>query len=242
MVINHALVIRQAGRNGCLNQSPGRAVGLPCVVQVASTPDVAAVQNHDVAVTVVRHRALATWTKCDRGEHLSPDPISRCRSGRLSWRSPGCRQTGPSGCAHKSPLLSGQLTPKERFIRKLFISGGTDAHGDFNYTTDVESTFTAGFRDKASLTGNAYARIRTYTLVHDRPDPQRGELASHDADGGTPRWHDARPYWEQAEGRIGGLRVFDGGRTVLVPQPGDDVWVRTRWMRSVSEDAGSIAQ
>lgn len=151
--------------------------------------------------------------------------------------------------------------PGERFVRKLYLSAGSDAHGDFNYADEVTATAApySGY-----LHGNAWARVRTYVLAHERPAGERDAVAAfaegnsvitdgpiltygldgdgrHDPGAGAARWHDGASRWENADGRIGGAGVFDGGLTALVPLPGDDAWVRGRWMRSVTPGAGAPA-
>jgi len=175
---------------------------------------------------------------------------------------------------------------KEKFIRKIYMSAGTDAHGDFNYADDLEATAIAFItslvratspaallfarHDTFSMDSNAYARVRTYMLVHDRPSSGDDGATSHEAfregntiltdgpvckfnldsdgrhnpPGGAARWHDdpATWRWENAEGKIGGLGVFDGGRTLLVPvwseSRGDNVWIESVWKKSATPDIG----
>ncbi len=151
--------------------------------------------------------------------------------------------------------------PAERFIRKLYLSAGSDAHGDFNYADEVPATAVPW---SGLLHANAYARVRTYALAHERPEGARDPVDAFregntvitdgplltwclDANGrddpgaGAARWHDAENRCENADGRIGGLGPFDGGRTLLVAQPGDDVWIRSTWKRSVTPGAGDFA-
>lgn len=150
--------------------------------------------------------------------------------------------------------------PQERFIRKLYLSAGSDAHGDFNYTDEVPAT---AVPFSGALNRNAYASARTYVLTHERPADERDAVAAfrdgntvitdgplltfsldadgrHHPDAGAARWDDARSRWEDGDGRIGGLGRFDGGGTVLVPDPGDDVWIRSVWKRSVTPGASDI--
>ncbi len=77
---------------------------------------------------------------------------------------------------------------ERKFIRKLYMAAGTDAHGDFNYRDEIDSTTKAYLGDFGTLDSNAYGRVRTYTLVHERDDfAQRMaggdsiDLISHDA-------------------------------------------------------------
>jgi hypothetical protein len=148
--------------------------------------------------------------------------------------------------------------PDEVFIRKLYLSAGSDAHGDFNYSDEVTATAVpySGY-----LHRNAFARVRTYVLAHDRPPEARDAVAAfaegnsvitdgpilmysldadgrHDPGAGAARWHDGASRWENADGRIGGSGPFDGGRTALVPLPGDNAWIRSAWKRSVTPGQG----
>lgn len=159
-------------------------------------------------------------------------------------------------------VFSFQEAPKDKFIRKLYMSAGSDAHGDFNYADEVTATVVPY---SGMLHSNAYARVRTYALVHDRPAGARDALDAlregnsvltdgpifeyqldadgrHDPDAGAVRWHDAATRWENGDGRIGGSGTFDGGHTVLVPLPGENVWVRTLWKRSATPGAGDITE
>jgi hypothetical protein len=150
--------------------------------------------------------------------------------------------------------------PGDKFVRKLYMSAGSDAHGDFNYSDEVTATM---LPYSGMLHSNAYARVRTYALAHDRPADSRDALSAfrdgntvitdgpifdytldadgrHDPGAGAARWHDAASRWENADGRIGGSGKFDGGRTMLVPLPGERVWIRSLWKRSVTPGAGDI--
>ncbi len=152
--------------------------------------------------------------------------------------------------------------PADRFIRKLYMTAGSDAHGDFNYSDEVSATVVPY---SGALHDNAYARARTYLLAHDLPADSRGALEAlrkgnalitdgpvfeyqldadgrHDPDAGAARWHDAAVRWENPDGRIGGSGAFDGARTMLVPLPGDGVWIRSRWKRSVTPGAGDVTR
>ena len=151
-------------------------------------------------------------------------------------------------------------TPRERFVRKLYVSAGSDAHGDFDYSDEVTAT---AVPYSGLLHGNAWARVRTYALAHDRPDGTRNSVdalrdgntvltdgpllvyhldadARHDPGAGAARWHDATVAYENPDGAIGGAGAFDGGRTMLVPEPGDEVWIRSEWKRSATPGAADI--
>jgi len=153
-------------------------------------------------------------------------------------------------------------SPAERFVRKLYLSAGSDAHGDFNYADEVTAT---AVPYSGLLHANAYARVRTCVLDHDRPADLRDPVGAfregrslitdgpllmfqidadgrHDPAAGAARWHDAEARWENPDGRIGGSGAFDGGGTVLVPSPGTGAWIRSHWLRSATPGAGEIAR
>lgn len=61
------------------------------------------------------------------------------------------------------------------FIRKLYLSAGTDAHGDFNYSMSIpataltEAAAAINFDSNSLSAGtNAFGRLRTYTLTSQR--------------------------------------------------------------------------
>ena len=68
--------------------------------------------------------------------------------------------------------------PKHRFIRKLYMSAGTDAHGDFNYLLSSHALVLLEYTEflnwaKGGYSGiegdnNAFGRARTYTLTCER--------------------------------------------------------------------------
>lgn len=81
-----------------------------------------------------------------------------------------------------------QQQPEFRFIRKLYMSAGTDAHGDFNYLTGLEATAVAEIwdsigrsEDSAEVTSNAFGRVRTYTLTGEK----LGRVPQAPSTGGT---------------------------------------------------------
>lgn len=65
------------------------------------------------------------------------------------------------------------------FFRKVFAMGGTDAHGDFNYSTDITSTLVASRLihsllpdDEHSVCSNAWGMVRTMAVVEDCSVPE----------------------------------------------------------------------
>ena len=134
--------------------------------------------------------------------------------------------------------------PRARFFRKLFFIGGSDAHGDFGYTSDLLATpleTIATWFGQATLSDSAHGRPRTYVLGGTIDDMRQGRSVvtdgpvvelEIDGDGrgdldpetGTFDWHDDEPSFEDCEddcderglARMGGGGVRDGARTVLV--------------------------
>ena len=128
--------------------------------------------------------------------------------------------------------------PEVRFIRKIYQAGGSDAHGDFNFSTgraatplNIQATYNVG--------DEAYYKVRTYCFGQDKVGPTSedrwleayrdgnsvttdGPLVSFDLDAqprfdaADLRWHDQRAAFEDRDGRIGGEGALDGGFTALV--------------------------
>jgi hypothetical protein len=133
--------------------------------------------------------------------------------------------------------LSDEPTPRDRYFRKLYHLAGSDAHGDFGYTTDICSTLILGFCHtigQNSIADSAFGRPRTYvydgSLEHmrlgqsvstDGPiveiqfDPE--SRAAYNAETGEVTWHEGLDSFEDPDGQIGGDGVRDGRRTALVP-------------------------
>lgn len=72
------------------------------------------------------------------------------------------------------------------FIRKLYLSAGTDSHGDFNQSLSLPSTTMAEASEGAgwdlnalSATANAFGRLRTYTLTSQRYVRAGSEIPSN---------------------------------------------------------------
>ncbi|MBL4847424.1 MAG: S8 family serine peptidase [Planctomycetes bacterium] len=127
--------------------------------------------------------------------------------------------------------------PGVRFPRKMFISAGSDAHGDFNMTEDRLTTM---FDVKSSflLDKSAFGRVMTYSLPptgaragnEERLEAMldgnsvltdgpllRIDLDAEDRfDARTLRWTELAPAYRDADGRIGGGGAFDGMGTALV--------------------------
>jgi hypothetical protein len=73
--------------------------------------------------------------------------------------------------------------PDEIFPRKIYISGGSDAHGDFNYSTSLLATVLDkpllrkfGTSQRA-VTTNAFAKVRTYVYTEGKPSASPEERA-----------------------------------------------------------------
>jgi hypothetical protein len=128
--------------------------------------------------------------------------------------------------------------PGIRFPRKLYVAGGTDAHGDFNLTEDRLAA-NIPFSSTFDIDSNAFGSVRTYVFSEEKPGATAEERAIEAlADGNTVvtdgplvdfaidaegrfsgarlQWHDRSPRFEDRDGRIGGGGAFDGERTALV--------------------------
>ena len=128
--------------------------------------------------------------------------------------------------------------PEVRLIRKIYQAGGSDAHGDFNFSTgraatplNVQATYSVG--------DEAWYKVRTYCFGDDKLGATSEERwFSAYADGNSvvtdgplttfeldaqPRFDGANLSWDEsaqgfsdADGRIGGEGAYDGGYTALV--------------------------
>ena len=136
-------------------------------------------------------------------------------------------------------LLSYELAglPGVRFPRKMFISAGSDAHGDFNMTEDRLATM---FDINATflMDRSAFGRVLTYSMPPQGAGATRedsleamldgnsvltdGPLLRIDLDaedrfdGRTMRWSEQGADYKDADGRIGGGGAYDGEGTALV--------------------------
>lgn len=172
--------------------------------------------------------------------NLNPFVNSSWQQGNTHWTS---SVNGPLVEWHKyiSRLLefSFNSSPNEKFIRKVYITAGSDAHGDSNYSDGrlatvlpVQSTYSAN--------SNAWGRARIYALGDGKPgatDKERtlkayedgntiitdGPLLKVSIDGNgyfdskNLVWHDKSFQGEDRDGQIGGGGSgFDGERTMLV--------------------------
>lgn len=166
------------------------------------------------------------------------------------------------GFAHAAPTA-----PAVKTIRKLYIAGGSDAHGDFNRYSDCAGRgfsvlpfpldrLVKGF----TIGSNALARVR---LAVDAT-PQAGRSADEqalwayahgnscvtdgpalelevDADGHFDQQRMAwssEPVFREADGRMGGDGRLDGGRTALVPAGAAPV-LRWRW-KNTAQFGGAL--
>ncbi|MBI3267500.1 MAG: S8 family serine peptidase [Planctomycetes bacterium] len=149
--------------------------------------------------------------------------------------------------------------PGKKFPRKIYLEGGTDAHGDFNYSigrlaamVPAPSTF--------GVDSGAFGDTRTYAFGAGKPGAtvEKRALAAlgdgnscatdgpvlyfdMDADGRfnstSLKWHDASNVLENADGKMGGGGKFDGERTMLVRAGNPDLHFRYLW--SNATDHGS---
>ena len=140
--------------------------------------------------------------------------------------------------------------PKKYFVRKVYAAGGSDAHGDFNYSTST-LWFAASFTSK--LTDSAYGKVRTYCLggidgfKNGQSVSTDGPLITFtlDSDGkfdsADKEWHDTIIVYENDDGKIGGSGNYDGERTMLVRRDCNDSMLRHYWT-NISEFEGNIRE
>ncbi len=131
-----------------------------------------------------------------------------------------------------------------RFPRKVFVSAGSDAHGDFNWTEDRLATI-VGFKSTFTVDDSAFGAALTYALPELQPQGAAPAERAFDAmldgnsvltdgplvrfaldaedrfDGEALQWHDQATQFEDADGRIGGGGDFDGRGTALVRRGGE---------------------
>lgn len=139
--------------------------------------------------------------------------------------------------------------PQPVFNRKIFMIAGSDAHGDFNWTSDLLATRAAWLSRNllkgSTFSDSAYARPRTYVFSRDPMQPasledmRRGRAVltdgpvvdfELDADvrgsvtgGGSVSWDELAVEARDADGLIGGDGVLDAGGTMFVAYvAGDD--------------------
>jgi hypothetical protein len=101
-------------------------------------------------------------------------------------------------------------TPRRQFFRKVFMVGGSDAHGDFNYTLDLCSTVLSGlctnigWPGENTVTDSAWGRPSTYVLGGTLEDMRHGHSVV--TDGPALEFEvDAEPrgQWSQTAGFTG---------------------------------------
>lgn len=134
--------------------------------------------------------------------------------------------------------------PETRFVRKIYQAGGSDAHGDFNFSVGRAAT-PLSLQQTYNVGDEAWYGVRTYCFGEDKAGatPEDRWMAAY-SDGNTVvtdgplvslsldadrrfdserlSWHDARQTTENKDGRIGGEGALDGGYTALVRRGGDD--------------------
>lgn len=172
-------------------------------------------------------------------DHVSPWANPTFAAGNNDWDDPLYRSLA-SWHQDLAKLIEYERAgdPGVRFPRKVFVSAGTDAHGDFNVTEDRLATI-IGFQSTFTVDGSAFGKVLTYTMGDEQdgatPEAKAFEALldgnsvltdgplvrfSVDADGrfdaDRMQWHDAVSAHEDADGRIGGGGKFDGRGTALV--------------------------
>ncbi|MCW8140881.1 MAG: hypothetical protein KIT58_18415, partial [Planctomycetota bacterium] len=150
--------------------------------------------------------------------------------------------------------------PETRFVRKIYQAGGSDAHGDFNFSVGRAAT-PLSIQMTYNVGDEAYYGVRTYCFADGKAGPtpeDRWMLAYADGncvttdgplltlgldadrrfDSTGRRWHDATLAAADEDGRIGGDGALDGGFTALVRRGSDAPAFRYRY--STSPEWGPI--
>jgi subtilisin family serine protease len=150
--------------------------------------------------------------------------------------------------------------PETRFVRKIYQAGGSDAHGDFNFSVGRAAT-PLSLQMTYNVGDEAWYGVRTYCFGEDKAGatPEDRWMSAY-ADGNTVvtdgplvslsldadrrfdserlAWHDALQATENKDGRIGGEGALDGGYTALVRRGAGDAGFRYRY--SSTEEWGPI--
>lgn len=141
--------------------------------------------------------------------------------------------------------------PEVRFVRKIYQAGGSDAHGDFNFSVGRAAT-PLSLQQTYNVGDEAWYGVRTYcfgedkagataedrwmaaysdgnTVVTDGPLVSLSLDADRRFDSERLQWHDALQATENKDGRIGGEGALDGAYTALVRRGADDAGFRYRY-------------
>lgn len=150
--------------------------------------------------------------------------------------------------------------PETRFIRKIYQAGGSDAHGDFNFSVGRAAT-PIGLQQTFNVGDEAWYGVRTYcfgdgkngataedrwmaaysdgnSVTTDGPLLTLSLDADRQFDSGNLKWHSASQAAENADGKIGGEGPLDGGYTALVRRGSDAPGFRYRY--SSTDEWGPI--
>ncbi len=155
--------------------------------------------------------------------------------------------------------------PDRKFPRKVFIAGGSDAHGDFNYDISRLATPLA-LQETYSVGSSPFGCVRTYVFADGQPGLTSGErgMAAYAAgisvltdgpvltfsidaddrfDSALLKWRDGGGARGDADGRIGGGGALDGLGTALVRKGSEDVFFRYRYslLPDLGANGGAIA-
>ncbi|MEZ0227808.1 MAG: S8 family serine peptidase [Planctomycetota bacterium] len=148
--------------------------------------------------------------------------------------------------------------PDTKFARKIYVAGGSDAHGDFGFSVSRAAT-PLSMQSTYYVGDDAWYGVRTYCLGDGKSGATPAErfmqayedgnsvmtdgpLVAFSMDADTRwdstnlRWH-AQPGYENPDGRIGGGGALDGQRTMLVRRGSGDLAYRYRYTNTA--DFGS---
>jgi len=164
----------------------------------------------------------------------------------------------------KNLIWSFNDRPSQKFIRKIYGEAGTDAHGDFNFSSARAATIIS-FSSTFSLDSNAWGKVRTLAFADEMPGATPEERlmqamaagntvmtdgpivhftvdADTKFDSRTRTYHDRVEKHENDNGRLGGSGAFGGGRTALVIRSSPYMAFRYRYFNTpeFGTDGGKI--
>ena len=147
----------------------------------------------------------------------------------------------------------------KKFIRKLYVSAGSDAHGNFNFSSSRLATLIP-MPATFGMTRSSFGSCRSYVFTEGKAGATFGEKAmqaladgnhvatdgpvvnfSMDAEGRydsvKQMWHDKSSARENADGKMGGGGAYGGEGTMLVKRGSPEMHFGWRWANNA--DFGS---
>jgi hypothetical protein len=146
--------------------------------------------------------------------------------------------------------------PETRFIRKIYVAAGSDAHGDFNFSTgrlatplSLSTTYSLSdshlFDARTYVFGSGKPGANNYdrymaayadgnTVMTDGPVIKFSMDANSNFNGGDLSWHDSNSSHEDDDGQIGGGGALDGQRTMLVRRGSKSLTFSYEWANNAA--------